>query len=733
MTHSNLLSKTLIACVVLVASGLGAATLAEDAVAFPAVDPESVGISPAALKMLAAHTQTLVDNEEIVGGELIVIKNRRTVFRETFGWQDKESQRPLEVDSIYCVRSMTKPLVGTAIQMLIDEERLRLDTPVHEILPSFAGPKTAKITVEHLLTHSGGFRFTTLSKPLTDYADLAEVAAEAATTELLFEPGSGYEYSDAGADTLGAIVEKITGAPVEQFIQQRILDPLGMRDSITRLGDDQEVLARIPAAYSGGTASWSKHWDPSDAPIFPLFLTSQSLYSTTTDYASFLALWMDSGRVGDQRLLSEKAIERGLAPRHPMGNYPDSFKGLDLHYGQQWMVYSKPLDDGSLQRVVFGHGGSDGTHAWAWPERDMMVLFFTQSRGTLAGVGMERVLNTLLIEDNLDAAALANRVPSAKELADATGLYWDETVETAYYVVTPHLNRLTVDRPGKMRLIFKAGKTPGRFVNEASPQIWIEFTRSESGNVNAMRTSFGEPIENDVRHVPHEGLPPVEDVIAMVQQAHRIDRLAEIQAVRLTGTIKIRNGNIEGSINSLFDATHGRTEVNIGSATQIAVVGEDHAWSYATSTGIEELDGQRLEQALLDSFSVLYGDWTEHYESVEVLKRIERNDESVLLVRAVPREAPSVTFFIDESNGRVMRTDTLAQIPGVGIVGVQTHFGDFRDVGGMLVPFRSVSAYASQLIGRVETSYDKVETGVEVTDETFAPPTTPEISATSQD
>ncbi len=206
--------------------------------AFPEANPQDSGIPAKALELLAGRVQSLVDNEEIVGGELVVIKNRRTVFREAFGWKDREAEQPLEVDSIYCVRSMTKPLVGTAIQMLIDEGRLRLDTPVHEILPFFAGPETGKITVEHLLTHTGGFPFTTIGKPLSEYADLAAVAAEAAATELGFEPGTRYEYSDAGSDTLGAIVAKITGAPVEQFIQQRILDPLGMKESITLLGDD---------------------------------------------------------------------------------------------------------------------------------------------------------------------------------------------------------------------------------------------------------------------------------------------------------------------------------------------------------------------------------------------------------------------------------------------------------------------------------------------------------------
>ena len=99
-------------------------------------------------------------------------------------------------------------------------------------------------------------------------------------------PAPALPYSDASADILGAMVAKITHRPLEQFLQQRILDPLAMRDTYTLLGDNAAVKRRIPAAYSGGTGAWEKHWDPSDPPIFPLFLGSQSLYSTTTDYAS---------------------------------------------------------------------------------------------------------------------------------------------------------------------------------------------------------------------------------------------------------------------------------------------------------------------------------------------------------------------------------------------------------------------------------------------------------------
>jgi hypothetical protein len=123
---------------------------------------------------------------------------------------------------------------------------------------------------------------------------------------------------------------------------------------------------------------------------------------------------------------------------------------------------------------------------------------------------------------------------------------------------------------------------------------------------------------------------------------------------------------------------------------------------------------------------VRFGDWTEHYERVEVLKRIRHDDKSLLLVRVVPREALGSTMYVLEESGMVFRSDSLVQVPGVGIVGVQTRYDDFLDVGGMKLPFRTAEKYASQLIGRVVTTLESAETGVEVSEETFAALTVPE-------
>ncbi len=235
--------------ILLIATACRGVTAAEP---FPTASPEACGISPDTLELVSEHVQKLVDREQVVGVELHVIKDRKTVFHEACGWSDRDRQLPLAKGSIYCVRSMTKPLVGTAIQMLIDDGQLELDQRVAGFLPVFDRPTTRGVTVRHLLTHTSGLPLTAIRRPLAEYQSLAEVAADAATAGVDFEPGTSFQYSDAGSDTLGAVVAAISGSSAEEYIANRILKPLGMTDSLLLLDGSQHQLRRIPSAYSGG-------------------------------------------------------------------------------------------------------------------------------------------------------------------------------------------------------------------------------------------------------------------------------------------------------------------------------------------------------------------------------------------------------------------------------------------------------------------------------------------------
>ncbi len=222
---------------------------------------------PRAMEILDHRVQKMVDDEEIVGGELIVIKDRRTVFRKAFGWKDRETNEPMKVDAVYCVRSMTKPLVGTAIQMLIDEGRLRLDTPVREILPFFDGPEKGTITVEHLLTHTSGTpvhddRQSPLRIP-RPRGRLRRGSFQGAAVRARAPVSST---AMPGPTRSARSSRRSAACRQSSSSRQRILDPLGMQETFTLLDGDEAVLSRIPSAYSGEPAHGR---DTGNPPILP--------------------------------------------------------------------------------------------------------------------------------------------------------------------------------------------------------------------------------------------------------------------------------------------------------------------------------------------------------------------------------------------------------------------------------------------------------------------------------
>src|SRR5262245_34813816 len=122
--------------------------------------------SPEALRALAARVRELVEDDEAVGAEVLILHRRQVVLHEAFGWADLDRRTPLTPNTIVCVRSMTKPLIGTAIQMLIDEGKLSLADPASKYLPAFANDRSRAITIEQLLTHTAGFPLTLIDKPL---------------------------------------------------------------------------------------------------------------------------------------------------------------------------------------------------------------------------------------------------------------------------------------------------------------------------------------------------------------------------------------------------------------------------------------------------------------------------------------------------------------------------------------------------------------------------------------
>jgi CubicO group peptidase (beta-lactamase class C family) len=490
--------------IVLLVCGANASCLAAES--FPDATPESQGLSSRSLGKLLDVVRGFAAKDEIVGGELLVIKNRRTVLQAAVGLGDREGQKPLKPDTIYCIRSMTKPVMGAAVQILIDEGRLSLDDTVAKYLPSFDNDRSRGITVRQLLTHTGGLPLSSLmGTNFQALHSLRDVADKTGTNGPTVPPGTRFQYSDDGADTLGAIVSAISGEPAEAFITRRILVPLGMHDTFALVATAGKKLDRFTSAYAGSRGNWVRFWSPQEKPIFPYFLASQGMYSTTKDYARFLAMYLDEGRAGDMRVLSKAAVERTLAPAIATG-MPTEFPKLTAYYGQLMFDY---VDAGGKVRV-FGHSGSDGTWAYAWPEQDLMVLYFTQSRGNGTGLDLEAAIDRLLL-GGTEAAPVVQEL-TAEAAAPYLGLYWLEPLQKPMIAVLEG-DHLALEIPWQGVAELKKDPEQNVWTFPQEPGNSLKFHRDGDGLATALELRSTNTVTLG-RLKPDAGVPSLDELFA---------------------------------------------------------------------------------------------------------------------------------------------------------------------------------------------------------------------------
>jgi CubicO group peptidase (beta-lactamase class C family) len=455
---------------------------------FPQADPEILGIPADALDELSATIHGHFEDDYIVGAEFLVIKSGHIIMHEAYGWMDREELKPMELNTIFNIRSMTKMLTGASAQILIDEGRLSLEDKVSQYLPGFNNRKSSDITIEQLLTHRSGLPLSILTS-LDEFDDLYSFGNSIGENGPEFTPGSKFWYSDAGSEVLGAVVEVVSGVTLDRFVRERLLYPLDMNDTfyVTEL---QAPLDRFASLYIGAPGSWEKWWTPGE-PFYPFAWGSQSLYSTPMDYARFIYMLMNGGTHNGDRILSEDAVNRILTPVSVMTNLgsdmpaPTGFPFTEVYYGQ--MSVLNISSDGQLQ--VFGHSGSDGTWAWAFPEQDMMIFYFTQSRGQVTGIRLETDLDVLLVNPEYDPP------PEIVEKYESyLGTYISESAASIgeEFTVLIHNEHLGFDVP--TLIIFELEDPPmegGRWYFKLDSQLSIEFIRDRSDNISGLK--FYEP------------------------------------------------------------------------------------------------------------------------------------------------------------------------------------------------------------------------------------------------
>ncbi len=230
---------------------------------------------------LAAALQPFVDDQTMAGAVMLVGSKDKILALEAVGWADLAAKKPMTVESYFWIASMTKAMTASLVLMLVDEGKVNLDDPVEKYLPEFKGqpvvtkddptprPPKHPITIREILSNTSGLPFrSSLENSLLDRLPLGEVVASYAREPLLFEPGTIYSYANSGFGTGARIVEVVSGKAYENFLQERLLDPLGMSD--TTFWPSSEQVGRLAEAYTGREGTVGLHAMQIDQLTYPL-------------------------------------------------------------------------------------------------------------------------------------------------------------------------------------------------------------------------------------------------------------------------------------------------------------------------------------------------------------------------------------------------------------------------------------------------------------------------------
>ena len=334
--------------------------------------------------VFAPFLESLVDRGIIAGAVALAADRREVRAVEAFGHADLATRRPMPDDGVFWIASTSKALAGTLVTMLIEEGRLRPDDPIEKHLPEFRGQMVVAeqdddhrplrrpghpITLRECLTHTSGLAFRSpVEESTLDALPLATAVRSYAAMALLTEPGAAYRYSNAGTNTAARLVEVVTGQSFEDFLQERLLDPLGMRDT-TFWPDDARV---VPVHRLGGTddAPGELVETPVEQLTYPLAdrarrhgFPAGGLFSTARDVARFGRLIANGGTLDGRRYLTEASV-RQMTARHTPASAAEAV-------GYLWKC------DGGL----WGHPGACRNQFVVEPQSGVTFVLMVQSAG----------------------------------------------------------------------------------------------------------------------------------------------------------------------------------------------------------------------------------------------------------------------------------------------------------------------------------------------------------------
>lgn len=335
---------------------------------------------------------SFVDRHTLAGAVVLVANKEKVLAVESVGFADIAAGKPMANNAMFWIASQSKPITATALMILVDEGKVTLDDPIEKHLPEFKELKvTARdtegrtvlksparpVTIRDCLNHTSGMPFKSAAEaPTLDALSLAAGVSSYAKTPLQTEPGTKYQYSNAGINTAGRVIEVVSGMPFEEFLDKRLFQPMGMAD--TTFWPNDEQVKRLALSYKPNAAKDNLEPVRIGQLRYPLTdrargpMPAGGLFSTADDMAVFCRMVLNGGTHNGKRLLSEDSV-KAMTTRQTPASMKES-------YGLGW----------SVGGTTCGHGGAQSTSMNIDFKRGLVTIFMVQHAGFPGDGGQSR-------------------------------------------------------------------------------------------------------------------------------------------------------------------------------------------------------------------------------------------------------------------------------------------------------------------------------------------------------
>ena len=384
------------------------------------VSPESAGISMDRLARIDKMCEEEVANGNLPGIVALVARNGKIVQWKAYGMAENQTGRKLKRDDIFRIASQSKAITATAVMMLWEEGKFRLDDPVSKYIPEFKNQQVLKnyhysdtswtgepvkqeITIRHLLSHTSGIGYGVIDGDerikmifqkagvtdlfTTENITIGESVKKLATLPLHHQPGEKFTYSE-GLDVLGYFIEVVSGVPFDKFLETHIFNPLGMND--TRFYLPESKSDRLVTVQQKVDGRWEKYpvtFYDTDYPIKgakSFFSGGAGLSSTAKDYATFLQMYLNGGEYNGIRLLSRKTVDIILS--NQIGNIWGDESNTKFGLAFDILTESGQIKGGMGSVGTFGWGGYFNTQYFADPQEEIIGILMKQTQGPVNDV-----------------------------------------------------------------------------------------------------------------------------------------------------------------------------------------------------------------------------------------------------------------------------------------------------------------------------------------------------------